>query len=78
MHTRIHTNIFLKSSLQKHDLRTWHWHCKLDFCIGAYLVLEKSSSHKHIYIYIYSLTPVMCCGTFHCEEENTSELKMIP
>ena len=26
-------------------LQTWHWHFKLDFWIGAYRVLEKSSSY---------------------------------
>ena len=38
--------IFMKHS----DLRTCQWHCKLDFWIGAYHVLQRSSS---LYIYTY-------------------------
>ena len=34
--------IFVVSSFQEHDLRTWH--CKLNFWIGTPPVFEKSSS----------------------------------
>ena len=36
-----HIYIFMKISLQKHDLQIWHSHCKLDFWIGAYCVFGK-------------------------------------
>ena len=39
-----HLYTFMKNTFPKFDLRTWHWHCKLDFLNGAYGVLEKSSS----------------------------------
>ena len=32
-------------SFPKHDLRTWHWHCKLISRNGPYCVSEKSSLH---------------------------------
>ena len=25
----------MKSSFLKHDLLTWHWHCNIEFWIGA-------------------------------------------
>ena len=53
----MHICIFMKSTSQKHDLRTWDWHSKLDFMIGAYRILKKKSScvtlFIGIYIYIY-------------------------
>ena len=56
MHTYMHVYkcvymyIFMKSSFPKHDLRAWHWVCKLDFCIGAYRVLEKSCTFFILFI----------------------------
>ena len=38
---------FMKSSFPKLDLQICHWHCKLDFWIGGYRGLEKSSSYTH-------------------------------
>ena len=35
----------MKSSFQKHNLRTWHWHYNFNFWIGAKRLLEKSSSN---------------------------------
>ena len=43
MYIYLYIHIFIKSFFSKHDLQTWHWHCKLDFAIAAYHVLEKSS-----------------------------------
>ena len=36
--------IFIKHLFPKHDLQTWHW--QLDIWIGAYRILEKSSSYS--------------------------------
>ena len=49
----------MKRSFLKHDRQTCHWHCKLHFWIGAYCVLEKSSS----YYLTYRLT---CYTTLAC------------
>ena len=38
----------MKSSLPKHDIRTWHCNCNLDFWIGTYCVLDKRSSYLYI------------------------------
>ena len=35
LYTCVYMCIFIKSSFPKHNLQTWHWHCKLDFWIGA-------------------------------------------
>ena len=45
-------NIFMKSSFPKHNHQTALCHCKLDFWIGAYHVLEKSSSKMAIVFYL--------------------------
>ena len=36
----------MKGAFLKHELRTWHWHCKLDFLIGAYCALEKALARQ--------------------------------
>ena len=44
----------MKSSFHKHDLRTWHWQCKLNFWIGAYRVVR-----KELFLYILACTYVL-------------------
>ena len=51
----IYMYIFMKRSFPKHDLRTWHWYCKLKFKIGVYRVLEKSFSYVHSIDSIHSM-----------------------
>ena len=48
-----HIYICMKSSFPKHDFRTCHCYCSLDFWIGVWRVLEKSSSCTHSYLKIY-------------------------
>ena len=45
MYICIYLYIFMKSAFLKHGLRILYWHCKLNFWICAYYVLEKSSSY---------------------------------
>ena len=50
----VYMYIFMKRFFQKHQLQTWHWHCKLDFWIG---VLEKSSSiHTYTDVHVHCIT----------------------
>ena len=58
---RIYTHV--KSCFPKHNLWTWHCHCKLTFRNGALRVLEKSSSYIYIccrmaYLLLYSLSVI--------------------
>ena len=32
----------MKSSFSNHDIRTWHWHCNLEFWIGACRVWKRA------------------------------------
>ena len=51
----------MKSSFPKHDLRTYYWYWNLDFWIGAYRVLEKSSSFAAIkFMLTNSMLPEVC------------------
>ena len=48
------TYIHMWKALSKHNLLTWHWHCKpIFFRNGAYRVLAKSSSYNTLYITLY-------------------------
>ena len=44
----------MKSSFPKFDLQTWHWHCKFNFWIGAYRILE----NKPLQIYVVGIRRV--------------------
>ena len=40
---------YIYNSFPKHSVRTWYWHCKAIFWIGAYTVLEKRSSYEELF-----------------------------
>ena len=46
--TCVYMYIFMKNSFSKHNLRAWLWHCNIDFGIGAWCALEKSSSSVQV------------------------------